>query len=100
MTKPCIAIFSLLLALLALGGCGDHRACFDVPHCQTFTYLKDGISEAQLLVDEKRLRGAKGVEGVRTRLDGTVGVVTVYVLSKHDLSVREDLLKLGYHRRW
>ncbi len=97
MTKHGIALLALMVTL---SGCGGHRDCYDVPHCQTFTYLKDGVSEAQLLADEKRLRGTSGVEGVRTRLDGAVGVVTVYVAGTRDLAVREDLLKLGYHRRW
>jgi hypothetical protein len=99
MMKPRIATV-LLPLLFALSGCGEHRECFDLPHCQTFTYLKDGVAETQLLADEKRMRNASGVEGVRTRMDGDVAMITVYVTGTYDLAVREELLKLGYHRRW
>ncbi len=100
MTKPCIAAL-VLLPLLALLGCGDHRDdCYETPHCQSFVYLKEGVDEAQLLADEKRLREESGVQGVRARLDGGTAMLTVFVAGKRDIQVREQLLKLGYHRRW
>ncbi len=101
MTKPRIAALLLLPILLALPGCGDHRDdCYETPHCQSFVYLKDGVDEAHMLADEKRLRAESGVQGVRARLDGSTAVLTVFVAGKRDIQVREQLLKLGYHRRW
>lgn len=96
-------LLPIAAVLLICAGCGDHRdsgRCYMPPHCQAYTYMKAPADEAQLLQDEKELRSTRGVEGVRTRMDGTTATVTVYVRTEQDIAIRERLLEKGYRRRW
>ncbi len=101
-----ITILSALIATLLATGCGDRCETYssEVPiyvnDCPSFTYLKEGVDEPSLLADEKRMRAMDGVANVRTTLDGGVATLVVTVHRGDDIAAREELIGLGYHRRW
>ena len=49
---------------------------------------------------EKRVRSLDGVANVRTTLSGGVAMLVVTVHRGDDIAMREELIGLGYHRRW
>ncbi len=102
-----IAILTALIAIVITAGCGGHRCetySSEVPiyvnDCPSFTYLKEGVDEPSLLADEKRMRALDGVANIRTTLDGGVATVVVTVHRGDDIAAREEMIGLGYHRRW
>ncbi len=101
-----VIILATLIATLVAAGCGDRCETYssEVPiyvnECPSFTYLKEGVDEPTLLADEKRMRRMSGVANVRTSLDGGIATLIVTVHRGDDIEAREELIGLGYHRRW
>jgi hypothetical protein len=81
----------LLCCLAALVGCGSRALT------ESFTYVKEHVSQSQLLDDERTLRHAKGVKQVITHLDDKdTARIELIVDQKHKEDGLHQIQDLGY----